>query len=137
MSETLRVMVVDDEPIVGRRLRPVLEKLGFEVEVFEDPVLALARFAEGRFEIVVSDIRMRGMDGIALLERVRAHAPRAKVILITGHPSPEVAAEAMAKGAFEYIAKPFKTDALRRVVERAALSLGEMPPPSSSGSSEE
>jgi DNA-binding NtrC family response regulator len=125
MARTLRVMVVDDEPIVGRRLRPVLEKLGLEVEVFEDPGLALARFAQGGFDIVVSDVRMRGLDGIALLEQVRARSPRSKVILITGHPSPEVAAEAMAKGAFEYIAKPFKTDDLRRVVERAAVSLRE------------
>ena len=124
-------MVVDDEPIVGRRLRPVLEKLGREVEVFEDPRTALARFAQARFDIVVSDVRMRGLDGISLLEQARAIAPNVKVILITGHPSPEVAAEAMAKGAFEYIAKPFKTDDLRRVVERAALSLRGAPPPAS------
>ncbi len=128
MAATLRVMIVDDEPIVGRRLRPVFEKLGLEVEVFEDPGLALARFAQGVFDIVVSDIRMRGLDGIALLEQVRARSPGCKVILITGHPSPEVAAEAMAKGAFEYIAKPFKTDDLRRVVERAAASLRETQP---------
>ncbi len=119
----LRVMVVDDEPIVCRRLRPVLEKLGFEVEVFEAPIPALERFAQGRFEIVVSDVRMRGMDGLAMLERMRAQAPGTKVIMITGHPSPEVAAQAMAKGAFDYISKPFKVDDLRRVVERAAASI--------------
>jgi DNA-binding NtrC family response regulator len=121
----LRAMIVDDEPIVGRRLKPVLEKLGFEVEVFEDPGAALERFGETRFEIVVTDVRMRKLDGITLLQRMRALSPRCKVILITGHPSPEVAAEAMAKGAFEYIAKPFKTDHLRRVVERAAASIRE------------
>ncbi len=129
MERTLRVMVVDDEPIVGRRLRPVLEKAGFEVEVFEDPGLALERFAQGEFDIVVSDVRMRALSGIALLERVRARSPHSKVILITGHPSPEVEAEAMAKGAFEYIAKPFKTDDLRRAVERAAASVREARPP--------
>jgi DNA-binding NtrC family response regulator len=121
----LRAMIVDDEPIVGRRLKPVLEKLGFEVEVFEDPSAALERFGETRFEIVVTDLRMRKLDGITLLQRMRALSPRCKVILITGHPSPEVTAEAMAKGAFEYIAKPFKTDHLRRVVERAAASIRE------------
>jgi DNA-binding NtrC family response regulator len=122
---TLRAMIVDDEPIVGRRLRPVLEKLGLEVEVFEDSALALARFSEAGFDIVLTDVRMKGMDGVALLERVRARSPRCKVILITGYPSPEIAAEAMAKGAFECLAKPFKTDSLRRVVERAAASLRE------------
>jgi DNA-binding NtrC family response regulator len=126
-------MVVDDEPIVGRRLRPVFEKLGLEVEVFEDPRTALARFAQASFDIVVSDVRMRGLDGISLLEQVRALSPRVKVILITGHPSPEVAAEAMAKGAFEYISKPFKTDDLRRVVGRAATSLRADTPPTSEG----
>jgi DNA-binding NtrC family response regulator len=123
MTTPLRAMIVDDEPIVGRRLKPVLEKLGFEVEVFEDSTLALARFSEARFEIVVSDVKMKGMDGLALLERVRARSPRCKVILITGYPSPEVAAEALAKGAFECLAKPFKTDHLRRVVERATATL--------------
>jgi len=133
VTRTLRVMVVDDEPIVGRRLRPVFEKLGLEVEVFEDPRVALARFAESSFDIVVSDVRMRGLDGIALLEQARARSPHIKVILITGHPSPEVAAEAMSKGAFEYIAKPFKTDDLRRVVERAAMSLREAGEPRNEG----
>lgn len=123
MTTTLRAMIVDDEPIVGRRLRPVLEKLGLEVEVFEDSTLALARFSEAGFDIVVSDVRMKGLDGLALLERVRTRSPRCKVILITGYPSPEVAAEAMAKGAFECLAKPFKTDHLRRIVERATASL--------------
>jgi DNA-binding NtrC family response regulator len=125
MSTTLRALIVDDEPIVGRRLKPVLEKLGFEVEVFEDSALALSRFSEAGFDIVVSDVKMKGMDGVDLLERVRARSPHCKVILITGFPSPEVAAEAMAKGAFEYLAKPFKTDHLRRAVERAAASLRE------------
>lgn len=125
MSAALRALIVDDEPIVGRRLKPVLEKLGLEVEVFEDPVLALARFSEAGFDIVVSDVKMKGMDGVALLERVRARSPRCKVVLMTGYPSPQVAAEAMAKGAFECLAKPFRTDHLRRVVERAAASLRE------------
>jgi DNA-binding NtrC family response regulator len=125
MTTSLRALIVDDEPIVGRRLKPVLEKLGFEVEVFEDSALALARFSEAPFDIVVTDVKMKGMDGVALLEGVRARSPRCKVILITGYPSPAVAAEAMAKGAFECLAKPFKTEHLRRVVERATASLRE------------
>jgi DNA-binding NtrC family response regulator len=125
MSGPLRALIVDDEPIVGRRLKPVLEKLGFEVETFEDSALALARFLEAGFDIVVSDIRMKGIDGMTLLERVRARSHRSKVILITGYPSPEVAAEAMARGAFDYLSKPLRTDRLREVVLRAAASLRE------------
>jgi DNA-binding NtrC family response regulator len=123
VSQALRALIVDDEPIVGKRLKPVLEKLGLTVEVFEDPLLALARFAEAGFDIVVSDVKMKGMDGVTLLERVRARSPHCKVVLITGYPSPQVTAEAMARGAFECLAKPFRTDHLRRVVERAAASL--------------
>lgn len=125
MAAPLRVMVIDDEPIVGKRLRPVFEKMGLEVEVFEDPALAAARLEEMEFHILVTDMRMRGLNGMALLERVRARWPDAKVILITGQPSPEVAMEAMTKGAFEYMAKPFRTDQLRQVVQRAAASLRE------------
>lgn len=125
MSKPLRALVVDDEPIVEKRLKPVLEKLGLEVETFGDPALALARFSEAPFDIVVSDVRMKGIGGVTLLERVRSLSPRCKVILITGYPSPEVAAEAMAKGAFDYLAKPLRTDHLREVVERAMASLRE------------
>jgi len=125
VSGPLRALIVDDEPIVGRRLKPVLEKLGLEVESFEDSALALARFSEAGFDIVVSDVRMKGIGGVTLLERVRSLSPRCKVILITGYPSPEVAAEAMAKGAFDYLAKPLRTDHLREVVERAMASLRE------------
>ncbi len=125
MNRPLRALIVDDEPIVGRRLKPVLEKLGFEVETFEDSALALARFLEAGFDIVVSDIRMKGIDGMTLLERVRARSRASKVILITGYPSPEVAAEAMARGAFEVLSKPLRTDRLREVVRRAAASLRE------------
>jgi DNA-binding NtrC family response regulator len=123
MSRPLRALIVDDEPIVGRRLRPVLEKLGLEVETFEDPALSLARLSEAGFDIVVSDVRMKGIDGMTLLERARAGSRRCKVILITGYPSPEGAAEAMARGAFEYLAKPLRTDRLREVVGRAVASL--------------
>ncbi|MGE5344758.1 MAG: response regulator [Acidithiobacillales bacterium] len=125
MSGPLRALIVDDEPIVGRRLKPVLEKLGFEVETFEDSALALARFLEAGFDIVVSDIRMKGIDGMTLLKRVRAKSRASKVILITGYPSPEVAAEAMALGAFEVLSKPLRTDRLREVVQHAAASLRE------------
>ncbi len=123
MSGALRALIVDDELIVGRRLKPVLEKLGFEVETFEESGLALARFLEAGFDVVVSDIRMKGIDGMTLLDRVRARSRRSKVILITGYPSPEVAAEAMSRGAFEVLSKPLRTDRLREVVRRAAASL--------------
>lgn len=120
----LRVMIVDDEPIVGKRLRPALEKHGFEVEAFLDPAKALARLQEKDFDIVVTDFRMEELDGIQVLTHVMEKCPHTRVILITGYATVEVAREALVKGAFDFIAKPFKPKELRAVINKAALSLG-------------
>ena len=123
-GDELSVMVLDDEPIVGKRLKPVLEKSGFVVECYEDPVKALGRLEEKEFDIIVTDLRMEGMDGIQILEHVMKHCDRTRVILITGYATVEVAREALVKGAFDFISKPFKPQDLRAVVNKAALSLG-------------
>ncbi len=123
-GDKLRVMIVDDEPIVGKRLTPSLEKHGFEVEAFVDPRQALARLKEQVFDIVVTDLRMEEVDGIGVLEHVMSSCPKTRVILITGYATVEVAREALVKGAFDFIAKPFKPKELRAVINKAALSLG-------------
>ena len=124
MSEPLKVLLLDDEPIVGKRLKPALTKIGCEVEVFEDSRKALERIDQIDFDIVITDIRMDEVDGIEILERVRQKSPRTKVIMITGYAMMSLAKKAMEKGAFDFIAKPFKPDDLRRVVARAAGALG-------------
>jgi len=123
MEKTLEILLLDDEPIVGKRLKPALEKLGFIVEVFEDPVAALQRIDEKEFDIVVTDICMQQVDGIQILDHVVDKSPRTKVIMITGYAMMEVARKAMEKGAFDFIAKPFKPDDLRAVVLKAAEAL--------------
>ena len=120
----LSVMVLDDQPIVGKRLKPALEKSGFTVECFESPAAAMARLGEKHFDIVVTDLRMEGIDGIQILEHIMANCERTRVILITGYATVEVAREALVKGAFDFISKPFKPQDLRAVVNKAALSLG-------------
>ncbi len=120
----LNVMILDDEPIVGKRLKPALEKSGFAVEVFERPAEALARLSEKEFDIIVTDLRMEELDGIQILEHVMAHCERTRVILITGYATVEVAREALVKGAFDFISKPFKPRDLKAVINKAALSLG-------------
>ena len=124
IERALRVMVLDDEPIVGRRLRPALEKRGIEVEVFTDPLQARARLETTEFDIVVSDVKMRGLDGLSLLQGIRARGARTKVILITGFPSDELVREALSGGAFDLIAKPFKIADLLTAIARAAEALG-------------
>ncbi|MEZ4549784.1 MAG: response regulator [Desulfobacterales bacterium] len=124
MSEQpLKIMVIDDENIVGKRLKPALEKTGNIVETFEDGETALARFAQQPFDIVVTDIRMEKIDGIEILERILDQSQRTKVIIITGYATVEIARDALSKGAFEFIAKPFKPSDLREIIERAAGEL--------------
>jgi DNA-binding NtrC family response regulator len=124
MDHRLDVLLLDDEPIVGKRLKPALAKIGCDVEVFEDPKEALKRLDEKAFHIVVTDIRMDDIDGIQVLERVLKTSPETKVIMITGYAMMAVAREAMEKGAFDFIAKPFKPDDLRKVIAKAAQALG-------------
>ena len=122
-EQKLKIMVIDDENIVGKRLKPALEKTGDIVETFEEGEKALARFDEEPFDIVVTDIRMEKINGIEILERILAKSSRTKVIIITGYATVEVAREALSKGAFDFIAKPFKPDDLRAIIARASKEL--------------
>jgi DNA-binding NtrC family response regulator len=124
MSEPLQILLLDDEAIVGKRLKPALTKMGCEVEVFQEPIPALGRINEKKFDIVVTDIRMDEMDGMQVLEHVIAKSSDTKVIMITGYAMIALAREAMEKGAFDFIAKPFKPDDLRKVIAKAAEALG-------------
>ena len=123
MEKPLEIVVVDDEPIVRKRLKPVLEKSGYKVEVYEDGSGVLERLREKTFDIVVTDVRMEDVDGIQVLEEVLAKSSQTKVIIITGYATVEVAREALAKGAFDFIAKPFKPNDLRQIIEKAVEAL--------------
>ena len=125
MAQRLKILLLDDEPIVGKRLKPALSKLDCEVEVFENPRQALQRIVQKDFDIVVTDIRMDEIDGIRVLDETLKKSPRTKVIMITGYAMMSVAREAMGKGAFDFISNPFSPDELRKVILRAAESLGQ------------
>ncbi|MBF0344922.1 MAG: response regulator [Nitrospirae bacterium] len=124
MDMNLKILLLDDEPIVGKRLKPAIIKLGCDVEVFDNPAKALKRIDEEAFDIVVTDIRMDEIDGLEVLEHVMNKSVRTKVIMITGYAMMELARQAMEKGAFDFIAKPFKPDDLRNVIIKAAETLG-------------
>lgn len=118
-----RLMVIDDEPTVGRRLKHVFGKIGFTIETFTNPETAMQRLQEQPFDIVVTDLKMKGMDGMQVLAKIRAHHPRIKVILITGYAQLETATEAFRQGVFDFITKPFRLDELRQSILRAADAL--------------
>ena len=114
------VMVLDDEPIVGDRLKPVLEREGFEVEVFTESDKALERLKERSFHVLVTDMKMKGPSGMDLLRFIKEKAPSTQVIVITGYATIETSHEAQALGAFQFIAKPFKMKELAKLVSKAA-----------------
>ncbi len=123
MKQKFKVMVIDDEAIVGKRLKPSLEKQGYEVETYSDGRSAIERIDQKEFDIIVTDVRMDDVDGMQVLEHVKSKSPRAKVIIITGYATVELAREALVKGAFDFIAKPFKPSDLRSIIEKASKEL--------------
>ena len=120
MSQTCEILIVDDETIVGERLKGLIEKDGHRVETFNDPAAALQRIEEKDFDIVISDIRMGDIDGIQVMEKVFQKSRRIKVIMITGYATLELARESLTKGAFDFIAKPFKVKEVRKAIKKAA-----------------
>lgn len=123
MGKSLDILILDDEPIVGKRLKPALQRDGHQVEVFIDPKGAVERLEKKSFDIVVTDIRMDELDGIQVLETVTAKSPGTKVIMITGYATLELARESLAKGAFDFIAKPFKLGEIRGTIQKAVEAL--------------
>lgn len=118
-KEICRLLVVDDEAIVGKRLSQVFSKMGFEIETYTEPAGAMKAMAEKPFDVVVTDLKMDGMDGMEVLKRVRATNPRTQVIIITGYASPETAELAQQQGVFEFLVKPFRLDELKQAIFRA------------------
>jgi DNA-binding NtrC family response regulator len=121
MSEDRKtqVLILDDEPIVWKRLKPALEKVGYEVEAFTQSINAMRRVQEKDFDIVVTDLKMEGIDGMAFMTEVKKRSPRTEVIVITGFATMETAKESFQKGVFDFLAKPFKRGELLEIVKKA------------------
>ncbi|SFM68925.1 response regulator [Thermodesulforhabdus norvegica] len=117
------ILVLDDEPIVCKRLKPYLEKNGYEVEVFTDSSKAMERVMEKDFDIVITDLKMEGIDGMTFLTRVKEKSPATQVIVITGFATMETARQSFQKGVFDFIAKPFKLSEIYEIVRRAEKKL--------------
>jgi DNA-binding NtrC family response regulator len=120
MERQLKVLIVDDEAVVGARLKPALEKEGYHVETFTESPPAKKRLEECEFDVVVTDIRMADIDGMALLQFIREKWPGTKVIIISGFASVDVAREAFQTGAVDVIAKPFKISQLKDLIGRVS-----------------
>lgn len=114
-----RVLVLDDEQIVLKRLGPALEKAGYEVEVFSRSPEAFNRVQETTFDIVITDLKMEGLDGMQFLTQVKEGTPQTEVIVITGFATMDTAKESFQKGVFDFLAKPFKLGEILETVKKA------------------
>ncbi|MDH4028236.1 MAG: response regulator [Nitrospirota bacterium] len=123
MKYKLRLMIIDDEPIVGKRLKRLLEKDGFNVETFTRGSLATEELAKDRYDIVITDLKMGKVDGMQILETALTANPDVKVIIISGFSKVEIFNEAFRKGAFAFIIKPFKIDELKKILSEAVIQI--------------
>ena len=134
----LKIAVIDDELIVRQRLKPFLEKQGYEVETFGSVQSFWERAARVSFSIVFLDIKLPDANGMEVLEHLKGRQKNVEVIMVTGYGSIDSAIRAIKKGAYHYVAKPFKMEeilvlangarekiALREENERLRDALGE------------
>jgi len=117
---TARVLIVDDEESIRTTLAEFIKEDRYVIDTAEDAAEALRLMDKYAFDVIVTDIVLPRMNGVALMKEIRKRSPDTQVIMLTGDPSVESAAEAVRAGAFDYITKPVSKDAIRRVVANAA-----------------
>jgi two-component system phosphate regulon sensor histidine kinase PhoR len=127
-----RILVVDDEIETRDVCRRLFSKKGYAVKFAEDGQRALEMVRDNRFQVVLADLKMPGMDGLTLLKWIKEEYPKTEVIIITGYASINTAVNAMRIGAYDYIVKPFDINELNLVVgrclqkQRLASQVGEL-----------
>jgi DNA-binding NtrC family response regulator len=112
MTPPKRVLVIDDEEALCRMVEAVLTDAGYAVTTATRSYEAVEAFDPGRFDLVVTDVKMPGMDGLEVLQRVKAAAPTMPVIVITAHATVEMSIQALRKGAYDMVTKPFEPEEL-------------------------
>jgi len=119
-NEETKILIVDDEEIVRESLIGWFEEDGYTVENAKDAVEALNKLNKTRWDIYLLDIKMPGMDGMELHQRIREIDKEAIVIMITAYASVDTAVKALKEGAFDYVTKPFDPDHLSRLIRNAS-----------------
>ncbi|HML55344.1 MAG TPA: sigma-54 dependent transcriptional regulator [Solidesulfovibrio magneticus] len=119
-DQPTRLAVVDDEAVARKRLAEAFARDGYAVEAYGDAEGFLARAGEAPFDVVLLDWRLPGLDGLEALSRLKKLATQAEAILVTGHGGLDTAIEAIKRGAFHFVAKPFKLAEIRSLVRAAA-----------------
>jgi two-component system NtrC family response regulator len=119
MQEPFRILIIDDDESFRRVLQYNLQKERYDVSSVPDGDTGLKRLEKEAFGVVITDIKMPGMDGLEILRRVKTLYPEILVIMITAYGSIEMAVEAMREGAHDYITKPLNREALLVTLKKA------------------
>ncbi|HUJ18208.1 MAG TPA: response regulator [Nitrospirota bacterium] len=114
-----RIMVIDDEKIVGDMARLSLEQDGYVVETFLNAEPALKRLQDEKFDVVVTDYKMKGIDGMEVLKTVKDRYPATQVIMITAFANLDAAIEALRREVHDFFPKPVKIKELKASIKRA------------------
>jgi excisionase family DNA binding protein len=124
-NERPGILVVDDDPAIRELLAKALTAAGYRVDLAADGPVALARLAESAYDLLITDLKMPGQDGLSLIREARTTSPSLPVIVITGYSSEATAIEAINLGVAGYLTKPFR---LPRILAATARALGEPVP---------
>src|ERR1051326_2620585 len=119
ITANARILVVDDEPPVLLTLKAILEQEGYAVDAAAEGATALRMVREHRYDLVLTDLKMPGVDGMAVLKGVRNLSPETVTVMLTGYGSLDSALEAVQQGAYEYLLKPVEIPHLKLIVQRS------------------
>lgn len=119
MSDPPRILIIDDEEMALTNLEHILKKQGYEIMTADTGPRGLSVVRSNSFDVVLTDLKMEKVDGMQILEECRERHPHTEVIMITGYATVDSAIEAMKKGAYHYVSKPYRIDAVRKVVAEA------------------
>ena len=117
--ESKKILVVDDESLMRDFLEETLSRAGYDVDTVPNGNKALNMIGDNSFDLILSDMKMPGISGIELLERLHNENPDIRFIMMTAYGTIETAVEAMKLGAFDYIMKPFSADEIEILVKKA------------------
>jgi DNA-binding NtrC family response regulator len=123
MSETITILVVDDEENVLLSVQKVIlsKYPDYKIDLVNSPAQALEKIKASRYNLVITDLMMPGIDGLELIKKIRTTAPDLKIMMITGYATMKTALLAMREGASKYISKPFTRDELLQAINAVLL----------------
>ena len=120
----VHILILDDDPSVGRVIQSALARRDFKVDTVSDPTVMEAKLQERPYHIVILDYVIPGLESEQVLGWVREHQPEASIIVVTGYPSMDSAVSCLRAGTFDYLTKPFQVAELQRVVRRCLENKG-------------